>query len=246
MSSMCHILLWPNKHNPCCSTVPWEDEGQETNPAIVHDQERCQTASSVKSPQGHPSNWWRAWAAGPGLGVRLEQPALGSLGFHQVASSVSPKTSLERKVPSASTLQPKSARMDKELQFKYLYVQQRSCTWISISRDHQTAAFSETVLQNAIESAGIYSNFPKALFRPNKEFIFKESLCKRIQVTQSIENILLLITTTLTRHKQFCNNCCCLYTHWTLYQHREENTWRKNTQKTLTELGGLFWSMSLQ
>lgn len=150
--------------------------------------------------------------------------ALGSLGFHQVANSVSPRPSLERKALSANSLQLKSARAAKNHQFINLYVQQRSCTWISISRDHQTAASSETVLQNAVESAGISSNFPKALFRPNKEFIFKESFCKRIQVTQSIENISLLITTTLTRHKEYCNNCCCLYTHWTLYQHREENT----------------------
>lgn len=224
MSSMCHIILWPNNRKPCCNTMPWEDEGQETDAAVVCDQERCQIAPSLHSPQGHPSKWWTARAAGPGLGVRLEQPTLGSLGFHQVANSVSPRPSLERKALSANSLQLKSARAAKNHQFRNLYVQQRSCTWISISRDHQTAASSETVLQNAVESAGISSNFPKALFRPNKEFIFKESFCKRIQVTQSIENISLLITTTLTRHKEYCNNCCCLYTHWTLYQHREENT----------------------
>lgn len=138
--------------------------------------------------------------------------ALGNLGFHQVASSVSPKTSLERKALSANSLQPKSARVGKELQFKYLHVQQRFCTWISVSSDHQIAASPETVLQNAVESAGIYSNFPKALFRPNKEFIFKEFLCKRIQVTQSIENISLLIATTLTKHKEYCKLLLSLHT----------------------------------
>lgn len=61
----------------------------------------------------------------------------------------------------------------------------------------ETASIFWNSLQNAMESAGIYSNFPKALFRPNKEFIFKESFCKRIQVTQSVENISLLITTKL-------------------------------------------------
>lgn len=89
--------------------------------------------------------------------------------------------------------------------------------------------------------AGVYSNFPKALFRPNKEFIFKESLCERIQVTQSIENISLLTTTTLTGHKEYCNNYCCLYTHWTLYQHREENTWNKCCLGNTDTAGQLCW-----
>lgn len=111
---------------------------------------------------------------------------------------------------SANSLQSKHARVRKDLPFVYLYVQQRSYTWI---RDRQTPSSSETVLQNAVGSAGIYSSFPKALFRPNKEFIFKESLCKRIQVTESIENISLLITTTLTMHKDHCNDYCWLYLH---------------------------------
>lgn len=51
-----------------------------------------------------------AWAAGSGLGARLGHPALGSLGSHHVAHSVSPKPSPGRKALSANSLQSKSAK----------------------------------------------------------------------------------------------------------------------------------------
>lgn len=123
-----------------------------------------------------------ASAAGSGLGVRLGHPALGSLGFHHVAHSVNPKPSPERKALSANSLQPKSSeREGKGLHFVYLCVQQRSYTWISISRNCQTPSSPETVLQNAVESAGIFSNVPKASSGQRRNFFPKNLSAKEFR-----------------------------------------------------------------
>ena len=94
--STCHIVLGPNDRNAatlCRVRCLARNRGSlGTRPGRKQTMKILNCIITQK-PSGAPQQQMNstAWAAGSGLGGRLGHPALGSLGFHRVAHSVSPR-----------------------------------------------------------------------------------------------------------------------------------------------------------
>lgn len=175
--------------------------------------------SPLESPLVHHSNWWAAWLeqAGSGLRERPEHPALESMAFHHVAYSVNPKLLSGRNLLSANPLQSKAKEWERGSAL-YISMLSKGITPKLVSTETMRHHHLLNSLTDAVESAGICSNFPKALFRPNKEFLSVKEF--RSQSLQKIFNFSLLLHWSSTAMITAVSIC----TLWTLYQHREVNT----------------------